>query len=511
VQRVSRRLVAAAAALVIGAFAALPVSAPVTAETSPARPSDVSKPPGLQKNCLSEYTVAVQRGTDVSRIARDGYVVFDRVKVPVTADGLRTAADLAPPDSSWKQWFHALVWLLPLALDRPGLAADLAVRHADALPDPGALADTETQQRMGWTSGNIRNRLEVMRCLYRITGDQRLFAIGRDLGDSLLDPNRYPGWPLSKPHNHGILTNQVMIGSARAFERPEWIRVSYQRLRKDLPGVFSRCGMVYEQSTGYHALNVSLWSDFPDLASKELVAAQSALAALIRPDGVLEMIGNGQGRVGRPSGGRLWCAATGWAANTVGGMHYILRFGPATDGHGHSDHGAPTWFTAGIPVLSDRGLFDKVRDARRDYATGMSAHSVLEPVGVAGFNPVTSGRRTGANSYALRDDTLGISRTRTLRFDRRELTVTDVATSYRTGASGQQWIQHWHLAPGWRPTEYGARHPSGRRLIVRCSGGVLSPRAVEAYPAWRTAVRAWDLQCRATGSTVRLTTTLRVR
>jgi hypothetical protein len=511
VQRVSRRLVAAIAALTVGALGAIPGVAPATAEAPLAGPLNAPKPAGLSQACVGEYAVAVQRGTDISEISRDGYVTFDGVRVPVTADGLRSAASLAPPDASWLQWFHALVWLLPLSLDRPGLAADIAVLHADALPDPGSATDFETLQRTGWTSGNIRNRLEVVRCLYQLTEDERLFDIGRALGDSLLEPRRYPGWPLAKPHNHGILTNQVMIQSAPVFDRPEWARISYQRLRKDLPGVFSRCGMVYEQSTGYHALNVSLWSDFPELAAAELTAAKAALAALIRPDGVLEMIGNGQSRVGRPSGGRLWCAATGWAANTVGGMHYILRFGPATNGHGHSDHGAPTWFTAGIPVLSDRGLYDKVRDARRTYATGMSAHSVLEPVGVTGYKPVTSGRRIGANSYVLRDDTAGIARTRTIRFNRRALTVTDVAASERPDAAVQQWVQHWHLAPGWRPTHYGARHPSGRRLIVRCSGGVLSPQPVEAYPAWRTAVRAWDLQCRATGSDIRLETTLKVR
>jgi len=403
------------------------------------------------------------------------------------------------------------VWLLPLALDRPARAVQLALLHARTLPDPGSGATTDITQSTGWTSGTIRNRLEVISCLYRMTDDRRLLPIGRALGDTLLDDRRYPGRPLSEPHNHGILTNRAMIQAARVFDRPEWHRVSYQRLRRDLPGVFSPCGMVYEQSTGYHALNVSLWSAFPELAAAELRPARAALAALIRPDGVLEQIGNGQARVGVPSGARLWCPSTGWAANTVGGMHYILRFGPPTSGHGHADHGAPTWFTAGVPVLSDRGLYDKVEGPRRDFATGLSGHSVLEPVGVDGFAPSTQGSRTGPDSYALRDSSMGIQRTRTLSFERRALTVKDTARSMRSGAVGQEWIQHWHLAPGWRPTSSGARHTSGVRLDVDCRGGRLVPVRVSAFPSKRKAVPAWDLQCRATGSSVELTTTLTIR
>lgn len=498
-------------ALTIPAASAPAPSSTTPAEVRPADPLDARVPDGVPRSCSGEYAVNVQRATDISAVTSRGFVMFDGVRVPVTGTGLRDAADLGPPDASWQQWFHALVWLLPLAIDHPARAVDLAVRHAGALRDPGPDATKEVLQRTGWTPGTIRNRLEVARCLFKMTGDRALLPVGRALGDALLDPRRYPGLPLNPPHNHGILTNRVMIQAASIFARPEWRRVSYGRLRRDLPHVFSRCGMVFEQSTGYQALNLSLWSAFPEIASRELASARSALAALIRPDGVLEQIGDGQARVGIPNRERLWCPGTGWAANTVGGMHYILRFGPPTSGHGHADHGAPTWFTAGVPVLSDRGLFDKALDARREFAVSQAAHSVLEPLGVPDFLPETAARRVGADSYVLTDSSAGISRKRAVDFTRRMLTVTDEARSSRSGAARQVWVQHWQLAPGWYPTTYGARHTSGVRLTVDCSGGTVAAVQVESYPGWREAVPAWDLQCRATGASVRLMTTLTLR
>ena len=478
-------------------------SAPSMVDQDPMDPLDVPQ------TCRSERDVAIRLDADVSRAASSRLVRFDGATVPVrTPQDWRRAADQAPRDPSWALWFHALVWLLLLAPEEPRLAVDLALDQARALADPGPQAQQQLLQRTGWTPGAIRNRLVVLRCLHRMTGDGRLIPIGRALGDALLDSRRYAGWPRTKPHNHGILANQVLIASARTFGRPEWARVSQERLRKDAPRVFSNCGMAFEQSTNYHALNVSLWSDFEEIAGPYLRRARFALAALTRPDGVLEIIGDGQARRGTPNGERLWCSAAGWAANTRAGMHYVLRFGPRAKGHGHLDHGAVTWFADGGPVLSDRGLFDKVRGARYDYAVGMSAHSVLEPVGVPGFNPSTAAERLSGDAYRLRDSDSQVSRERVLRIHPGHLQVTDRASA---PSGSQQWIQHWQLAPGWRPTQYGAQDGTGRRLYISCLGGSLQAVRVEAFPQWREAVPAWDLQCRASGASIQLITTLTLR
>ena len=136
----------------------------------------------------------------------------------------------------------------------------------------------------------------------------------------------------------------------------------------------------------------------------------------------------------------------------------------------------------------------------------MASHSVLEPLNVT-INPATRAKRLDDNEYQLLDDTFGIRRERTIKIAPRGIAVTDIASS---GNSGQEWIQHWQLAPGWAPTSGGAVYTDGTRLAVTCQGGTLSAVAVESYPSWRQIQPAWDLQCRAFGSAIRLHTTLAV-
>jgi hypothetical protein len=108
----------------------------------------------------------------------------------------------------------------------------------------------------------------------------------------------------------------------------------------------------------------------------------------------------------------LWCRETGWAADTVDGSHFTLRFGPAVDFHGHQDHGGLTWFALGTPVLSDRGLFSKDRGARYDFAHSMAAHSVFEPVASPKYDPETAATRISDTEFDVRDSADGIERQR---------------------------------------------------------------------------------------------------
>lgn len=264
--------------------------------------------------------------------------------------------------------------------------------------------------------------------------------------------------------------------------------------------------MMYEQASGYQRHNVRLYSKAAESLGRALIRPTQALGALVRPDGVLEAIGDGQqGSDVVPNGESLWCTKTGWAADTWDDMHFTLRFGPSMKFHGHRDHGSMTWFTFGIPVLSDRGLYDKERNARYAYAHAMAAHSVFEPVGAPNLNPDTEGEKLTDTSFRLTGSDDGISRTRTASFTRERLTVRD------EGSGAKEWIQHFQLAPGWTPTRTGAIHESGATLRINC------PRwkavKVEAFPDWRTSVPAWDLQCRVSakkGDDVRITTTLTV-
>ncbi len=471
---------------VLAASAIGAVSASLLANPASAKPSDSVNLPGM---CNSSYNVASARGFDVSKVADRRVVVYDGVKVrlsPSTWDATYAK------DPSWALWFHSLNWLVPLALDDPETAIEVFEERDAALPDPGSYTDNKARKPLGWTQGQFRTRLETATCLYAMTGDKRLLPIAGRLADANMDMVRYPGPPNGPAHNHGTMSNIALVQAGRAFDKQQWIDFAVKRFERDLPEVFSECGMMWEQSSTYQEHNVSLWNRAARSMSVTLDKPEFALGALVRPDGVLEAIGDGQPEPNlEPNGGTLWCPDTGWAAGTIDeSTHYTLHFGPETSRHGHRDHGGITWYALGVPVLSDRGLYDKKRDRRYDFANSMAAHSVFEPVGSDKYKAATKGSRGKSNSFVLKDSADGISRQRRVAVSADTLVVKD------RGKGAKEWIQHWQLAPGWTPTRKGAEHVSGATLAIDCPS--LKAVAVESFTAWRTAEKAWDLQCRVT-------------
>jgi hypothetical protein len=476
-----------------------------------AKPSDGISMPGL---CRAPYNVAVQRAADVSRVAGQRILVLDGRRVNLKGKGW--AAE-NPRDPSWTLWFHSLAWLVPLALEDPRTAVDIFIERDKALPDPGASVGNRLRRPVGWTAGQFRTRLDVANCLYNLTDDPRLVPIAKRLAAVSMDPRRYPGPPYFPVHNHGTMSNVTLMQAGKAFGQTEWVDFALKRFKRDLPLVFEPCGMMREQSSTYQVHNVKLWEKTAAQLGAPLEAERRALGALVRPDGVLEAIGDGQPDSGLvPNGESLWCPETGWAAGTLRGgsaddtardAHFVLRFGPPMRFHGHLDHGSLTWYALGAPVLSDRGLFSKDRGPRFDYAHTMAAHSVFEPVGSPDYNPVTKASRISAKEFALSDAQDGIARTRDVTISPTRLVVRD------RGTGAKEWIQHWQLAPGWEPTKTGAiNEAAGLTLTIDCPR--LRPVRVEAFTAWRTTVDAWDLQCRVDSDkrkSARLTTTLVVK
>lgn len=463
-----------------------------------ARPTDI---PDVPQSCRSAYRTAVQWDADTSRVADRRIVVFDGRTVRLTPRGWSA---YNPTNASWTLWFHSLAWTVPLALQDPVTAVDVVLERDVALPDPGQGSAKNVRQRTGWTQGMFRNRLEVVTCLWQLTKDDRLRPVAERLAAANMDPKRYPGLPYFPPHNHGTMSNIALIQAGKRFDEQSWVDYAMGRLATDMPHVFDECGMMFEQSSTYQRHNVRLWSKAAAMIGMDFAAPIRALGALVRPDGVLEAIGSGNPVTGMsPNGENLWCPNVGWAAGMVSDAHYIVRFGPQMDYHGHRDHGAVTWYAAGVPVLSDRGLYDKSAGPRRDFAEGMAAHSVLEPVGIPTYNPESRAIRRSGPRFIIRDSDAGVTRVRDVRIAAKRLTVRDRAT----GASS--YIQHWQLAPGWQPTATGAVHAGGATLRVDCPN--LRAVRVESFPGWRKAERAWDLQCRFDGSTLDATTVLTVR
>ena len=486
---------------ILGAL--LPLALAIGVLTSaPAQAAPVGFPDGLPDRCQSGYRIADQWNADVSAVASHRVLVFDGREVSLKGRGW-AASD--PKDPTWTLYFHSMAWLVPLALDDSDLAISLLQERDRLLPDPGAGESKQDLRKSGWTQGEFRTRLETVTCLNELTHDPRLRPIADRLVEANLDPLRYPGPPNSPVNNHGAMSNVSLMQAGKSFGVQDWVDAAVKRFQRDMPEVFDECGMMREQASGYQQHNVRLYQKAARILGAGLAKPEEALGALVRPDGVLEAIGDGQPRTDvEPNGRPLWCPNSGWAANTVDGMHFILRFGPRTMFHGHRDHGSMTWFTAGIPVLSDRGLYDKTRGERYTFAHDMAAHSVFEPVGHHNLNPDTEGVRKSQTSYLLTDSDDGVSRTREVTFGPDSLVVSD------TGSGARSWIQHWQLAPGWTPSRTGAVHESGARLTIDCKD--LKAVRVEAFVGWRKAVPAWDMQCRVSsqGSQARATTTLTV-
>ncbi len=495
--------------------------------------------PRVPAMCSSEVNSARTHGADTRQLAAQGTVVLDGRTIQVTGPG-GSWRIVDAYDNTFNNRFHGMEWIVPYALSGGDAVTKIVEREIE-LPDPGSSATNVELRATGWTTGAIRLRQGVVNCLYLLTADERLRPIVENLVAANLDPARYRGRPLRKPHNLGTLANHALIESADVFERIEWQTAAFMRFKADADSVFTSCGMSAEQSTTYHRLNVNTWQRAlrslrtaevakPMSITERIDEAELALLKLTRPDGILEAIGDGNERdLGAllasvddtMSETALWCKSRGWAANRTAWpgvvdddslIHYTLRFGPSRRAHGHDDHGSMTWFARGVPVLSDRGLFDKASSDRNRWAKSQAAHSTFEPVGRAMRATTRAGRAVttaGIDSYRLITEHNGVSRTRLVEFSLIDpvLRVQDFGSS----RYDRQWMQHWQLAPEWLPVEGAsfadpiASHPDGLWLYAGCHDGVTmrpSVSTVESFPLRRKAIPAMHLRCGAMAAEV---------
>lgn len=534
--RRSRVLVAggASAGLVISMMTGLTLGAAVQAQG-----------PRVPTMCSTEVNSSRTHGADTRRLAAEGIVVLDGRTIQVTGVGGSWRA-VDAYDNTFNNRFHGMEWIVPYALSGGDAVAKVVEREIE-LPDPGSSSTAAELRATGWTTGAIRLRQGVVNCLYLLTADERLQPIVEGLVAANLDPARYRGRPLRKPHNLGTLANHVLIESANLFDRPEWRTAAFTRFTADADSVFTSCGISAEQSTTYHRLNVNTWQRAlrtlrsaeifkPAFITDRIDQAELALLRLARPDGVIEAIGDSNeidvsamllamDDTAIPTD--LWCKSRGWAANRTAWpgvveddslIHYTLRFGPSRRAHGHDDHGSMTWFARGVPVLSDRGLFDKASAERNRWASSYSAHSTFQPVGRS-MRATTRAARvvdvSGVESYRLVTEHAGMTRTREVTFSLIDpvLRVKDAGSTPHV----QQWLQHWQLAPSWVPVDGAsfadpiASHPDGLWLYAACHDGVTmrpSVSTVESFPKRRTIVPAMHLRCGTMADEVSMETIL---
>ena len=505
------------------ALVAIPAGQASSALTIAPR-SDTASVPSTDHLCNAAVRIRKGHTADLSRVADEAVV---------TISGRDFALDswqgFTDEDPTVSQYFHSSSWLVPLYDDDSALAVSLLLDQAGASPDPGASAGLQALRSTGWSEYLVTLRLWTGLCLYSRSSDPRLVPVLGALITANLDEMRYYGPPRRPPHNHGVFANEVLRAAGVALGRPELVDRASQRLHEMFERVFEPCGMVREQSSFYQALNIRLWTRNlgPDASTADqavLDRARLALGALIRPDGVLEPIGDGVAgawtpdelrAVGASAGGSAFCPETGWAAAHVSAasgdrQHHVVRFGPSTRMHGHADHGAPTWWIAesgqdGVPVLVDRGLYDNSADARRRWADSAEAHSVLRLAG-EDIGGSTRGEDLGGDhstAYRLTTSTRRGSATRVLTFDHSSFAL-GASDSFRVSSGpAARLLQSWHLGPDWVRSDIhtAVTRDGTHTLDVFCQAdGSLAPPVllrVEHFPAYRTAVDALVVRCRA--------------
>lgn len=492
----------------------------------PASPRPSVSAEDAQALCATALRIRKQHSTDLSRVASAGIVMLSGRGFAFRDDSWKA---FTASDPTVSQYFHSSAWLIPLYDDDSTLAIDLLLEQAAASADPGGGAGRDSLRRTGWAEYHVTLRLWAGLCLYARSSDARILSVLDALIAANLDESRYYGPPRRPPHTHGVFANEALRAAGELLGRPDLVARASLRLHDMFQGVFDPCGMVREQSSFYQALNIRIWTRNlgPGMSEEDravLQRARSALAALIRPDGVLQPIGDGVlgawsaadlAALGVSSGGSVFCPDTGWAAvhrapPAGRPQHHIVRFGPAPRMHGHADHGAATWWVGpapgdGLPVLADRGLFDNSADARRRWADSPQAHSVLRLQG-EDFIGRTAGEQLsadGVDAYRLVTSKRRGTATRVLTFVRDSFVLGSADTFRVASGPAARPVQSWHLDPGWVPSSAhtAVTRDGAHTLDIFClvQDAVIAPALVpvEHFAGYRTPVGALEARCGA--------------
>ena len=498
------RGVAAAAACVGLAMGAVSLAPAVYASLSPP-PSRVVAEGAAGPACFTALRPLELHEVDLSLAASTGIIGIGGHQFDLRREGWRTQM---PRHPAVTQAFHSAAWLVSLYDSDPDLAVELLLEQASVSPDPGASIGRAELKLRGWTESQVTLRTWTALCLYSRSGDRRIVGVIDALVEANLDPQRYYGPPLRAPHNHAIFANEALRAAGQMLGRSALVAAAHERLREMFDVAFDECGMTFEQASVYHAINVGLWArnlvfDSPPGAEEVMRRAKSALSALVRPDGVLEPIGDGVAgawsprkvrQLGISPGGELFCPRSGWAAahrSLPSGavQHHIVRFGPSPRYHGHEDHGSPTWWVgeegAGVSVLADRGLHDSRRDRRHAWAVSQEAHSVFRLADQRFVGPTAGTQVSSPGRDAYRLTTRGEQGTavRMITFVG-GAPVLGVADRFASAdPRSYRYVQSWQLGPAWKPaSDVTARTEDGSHVLSAfCSGDgrVWAPRIRE--------------------------------
>ena len=456
-----------------------------------------------------------------------------------TVGAIPAASWRRPPvaDVTWRLQFQGLMWMKSLArraamdgqMQSLGALVSQAVVFHRQNPDPG-------NNNYGWDEGTALRRLETENCLYALSGSERLQP-GMTADARVLLGSRYYGPPNHPVHNHGLMANLQLVRAGDQLGVPSWKSTAIRRMTGEAPQAFSARGISYEQSSMYHGVGTSLWSNAVTVlratpgsgtaaATVDKIVAKARIVNqwLTEPDGVIVQVGDSDEIAGTAATLTtprvLRDDQTGWVIgrwswSDPNAVYYTVRSGPARRAHGQHDRGGGVTFSAaGVRVLVGPGRFNyDATDNYHAYQVSPDSHNVALPDGgrvtSAGGRVTASVVQGPAHNWTVQDTMFGIAHTRGVNVNRDSATM-KISDSY---PAKKLWRQYFHLDPEWTRVSGGANgtklvfaHPSGRRLTITTTGrvssavqGITRPPQGWHFPKWGNRVWAYEIVIRSYG------------
>jgi hypothetical protein len=390
---------------------------------------------------------------------------------------------------SWYMWFHSLRWL-GQGIIAAGKGNTTALAHVTAI-----VSDWVRDNPYSW-KGNVgawestMHRTNVLICTRQAVlsglGVTTLPTKYAWIDTALLNHARFLVYNWSGAWNHGTDESIALFGVGCTLSRSDYKKLAQDRLAASITTAIDAQGSTNEQSTGYAQFNYFLWGRAVDVlracgadpgttitTRRTLLAKWLALAT--NSMGNLHQIGDSEvvrtspvagtpleyagtrGAAGTPPAQRVGVYGAGYVFGRSGWGQtssfaseatYSIRYGPARQLHGHSDHMSLTYTARGRDIVIDSGHSGYKNDVWRAWLKSPSAHSSMTTPMSADRLPATKLTRYALKStsdfYEFADvPGTGINRVRAVLVVRNpDLVVTLDRGSAKTA---QQFQTLWHL------------------------------------------------------------------
>ena len=396
---------------------------------------------------------------------------------------------------SWYMWFHSLRWL-GQGITAAGQGDTNALAHVTAIVHDWVLDNPYSWKANVGAWESTMHRTNVIICTRQaVLAGLKVTTLPAQyqwLDTALLNHAAFLVYNWSGAWNHGTDESIALFGVGCTLNRADYKKLAQDRLAAGITTSIDAQGSTNEQSTAYAQFNYSLWGRAVDVlracgadpgttinTRRALMANWLALAT--NSLGNLHQIGDSEvvrtapvagtaleyagslgasgvapaQRVGVYSAGYVFGRSDwGTFANQ---SSYSIRYGPARQLHGHSDHTALTYTARGRDILIDGGHAGYQNDVWRTWAKSPFAQSSMTTPLSADLLPATKLTRYVLNStsdfYEFSDvPGTGISRVRaTLVVRNPDLVVTLDRASSKTA---QQFQTLWHLPADQKASVY---------------------------------------------------------